>query len=33
VKAFVDAHGGKATVASQPGSGSVFTVTFPRKKS
>lgn len=32
VKAFVDAHGGKATVASQPGSGSVFTVTFPRKK-
>jgi signal transduction histidine kinase len=32
VKAFVDAHGGNATVSSQPGSGSVFTVTFPRKK-
>ena len=32
VKAFVDAHGGTATVSSQPGSGSVFTVTFPRKK-
>jgi len=32
VKAFVDAHGGKATVTSQPGSGSLFTVTFPRKK-
>jgi signal transduction histidine kinase len=31
VKAFVDAHGGKATVTSQPGGGSLFTVTFPRK--
>jgi len=31
VKAFVDAHGGAATVSSQPGGGSVFTVTFPRK--
>jgi signal transduction histidine kinase len=30
VKAFVDAHGGKATVTSQPGQGSVFLVTFPR---
>jgi signal transduction histidine kinase len=32
VKAFVDAHGGTATVSSEPGSGSVFTVTFPNKK-
>ena len=32
VKAFVDAHGGAATVSSQPGQGSLFTVTFPRKK-
>jgi signal transduction histidine kinase len=32
VKAFVDAHGGTATVSSQPGSGSLFLVTFPRKK-
>ena len=32
VKAFVEAHGGKATVSSQTGSGSLFTVTFPRKK-
>jgi len=32
VKAFVEAHGGTATVSSQPGKGSVFTVTFPRKK-
>jgi signal transduction histidine kinase len=32
VKAFVDAHGGTATVTSQPDQGSVFTVTFPRKK-
>jgi signal transduction histidine kinase len=31
VKAFVVAHGGKATVTSQPGQGSLFTVTFPRK--
>ena len=31
VKAFVEAHGGKAIVSSQPGSGSLFTVTFPRK--
>jgi len=31
VKAFVDAHGGAATVSSRPGHGSVFTVTFPRK--
>jgi signal transduction histidine kinase len=33
VKAFVEAHGGTATVTSQPGQGSIFTVTFPRKKS
>jgi signal transduction histidine kinase len=33
VKAFVDAHGGTATVTSTPGQGSVFTVNFPRKKS
>jgi signal transduction histidine kinase len=32
VKAFVDAHGGTATVTSQPGQGSVFTLTFPRQK-
>jgi signal transduction histidine kinase len=32
VKAFVDAHGGVASASSQPGGGSVFTVTFPRKK-
>jgi signal transduction histidine kinase len=32
VKAFVDAHGGTATVTSQPGQGSTFLVTFPRKK-
>jgi signal transduction histidine kinase len=31
VKAFVDAHGGAATVTSQPGQGSLFTVTFPRR--
>jgi signal transduction histidine kinase len=31
VKAFVVAHGGAATVTSQSGQGSVFTVTFPRK--
>jgi signal transduction histidine kinase len=30
VKAFVDAHGGSASVESRPGSGSIFTVTFPR---
>jgi signal transduction histidine kinase len=32
VKAFVEAHGGKAIVSSDPGKGSLFTVTFPRKK-
>ncbi len=32
VKAFVEAHGGTATVTSTPGQGSVFTVTFPRQK-
>jgi len=32
VKAFVDAHGGSATVTSQPGEGSLFTVTLPHKK-
>jgi signal transduction histidine kinase len=32
VKAFVEAHGGTATVTSTPGQGSVFTVTFPRRK-
>jgi len=31
VKAFVEAHGGTAVVSSQPGQGSIFTVTFPRK--
>jgi signal transduction histidine kinase len=30
VKAFVEAHGGTASVESHPGQGSVFTVTFPR---
>jgi signal transduction histidine kinase len=30
VKAFVEAHGGSATVESHSGQGSVFTVTFPR---
>ncbi len=30
VKAIVRAHGGQVTVASQPDTGSVFTVTFPR---
>jgi len=30
VKAFVEAHGGTATVESQSGAGSMFTVTFPR---
>ena len=33
VKAFVEAHGGTATVTSTPGQGSVFTVSFPNKKS
>jgi signal transduction histidine kinase len=32
VKAFVEAHGGVATVTSQSGQGSVFTVTLPSKK-
>ncbi|HEV3272370.1 MAG TPA: HAMP domain-containing sensor histidine kinase [Candidatus Methylacidiphilales bacterium] len=32
VKAFVDAHDGAATVASEPGQGSLFLVTFPRKR-
>jgi signal transduction histidine kinase len=32
VKAFVEAHGGTATVTSEPDKGSVFTVTFPRKR-
>jgi signal transduction histidine kinase len=32
VKAFVEAHGGTATVTSNPGAGSLFTVTLPRKK-
>ena len=32
VKAFVEAHGGTANVTSQPGQGSLFLVTFPRKK-
>jgi len=32
VKAFVEAHGGTATVESQSGAGSIFTVTFPRPK-
>jgi signal transduction histidine kinase len=32
VKAFVEAHGGTAAVSSQPGRGSLFTVTFPRKR-
>jgi signal transduction histidine kinase len=31
VKAFVEAHGGTATVTSESGTGSLFTVTFPRK--
>jgi signal transduction histidine kinase len=31
VRAFVEAHGGKALVTSEPGVGSKFTVTFPRK--
>ena len=32
VKAFVEAHGGTATVTSTPSEGSTFTVTFPRKR-
>jgi signal transduction histidine kinase len=32
VKAFVEAHGGTATVTSEPDKGSLFTVTFPRNK-
>jgi signal transduction histidine kinase len=31
VRAFVEAHGGKAIVTSQPDHGSLFTVTFPNK--
>jgi len=31
VRAFVEAHGGKAIVTSDPGHGSLFTVTFPNK--
>ena len=31
VRAFVEAHGGKAIVTSDPGQGSLFTVTFPNK--
>jgi signal transduction histidine kinase len=31
VKAFVDAHGGTASVTSRPGSGSLFLVIFPRR--
>jgi len=30
VKAFVEAHAGTVTVTSEPGQGSMFTVTFPR---
>jgi signal transduction histidine kinase len=29
VKSFVEAHGGEVTVASSPGTGSVFTMTLP----
>ncbi len=32
VKAFVEAHGGGATVSSQAGQGSTFAVTFPRPR-
>ena len=32
VRAFVEAHGGRAIVTSDPGHGSLFTVTFPNKK-
>jgi signal transduction histidine kinase len=31
VRAFVEGHGGKAIVTSEPGHGSLFTVTFPNK--
>lgn len=33
VKAVVEAHGGRATVESQPGQGAVFTVSLPRANS
>jgi two-component system sensor histidine kinase KdpD len=29
-RAIVDAHGGSITVTSQPGRGSVFTITMPK---
>ena len=32
VRAFVEAHGGRAVVTSEPGQGSLFTVTFPNQR-